>query len=296
MVRVRVAIPHFFSDGASEGSGGYGSGRKGNSLIRSISLARCLGSVLALGRAQHDLILNIAEKCIELSSPSVQQGLSNIYLEVHLFVCGEHWLPQVVSLFGVQIKLHKLDLADPRQLPLEAVRYLLHMSEPADFHLYLEDDLVIQDVNFIDKIHWFYDNTDDQYVLMPHRRELTVANAPMQLFVDGPIKPVDHDARVWAREESVFAHYRYWNGQDIGFVKTANPHSGSFCISQSQLETVRNGTWPPPAFVGPLETAATGIILPYYPVLKPSWEYRHFLMIEHGNPSFLGFVNKLPHS
>ena len=39
-LRLRVVIPHFFREGASESSGGYGSGRRGNRLPR--SLARSL--------------------------------------------------------------------------------------------------------------------------------------------------------------------------------------------------------------------------------------------------------------
>ena len=64
-LRLRVAIPHFFREGASEASGGYGSGRRGNRLPRSLALARCLGSVLGLNRAAHDWILNIAERQLE---------------------------------------------------------------------------------------------------------------------------------------------------------------------------------------------------------------------------------------
>ena len=64
-LHLRVVVPHFFQEGASECSGGYGSGRSGNRLPRSLALARCLGSVLSLNRSSHDWMINIAELQLE---------------------------------------------------------------------------------------------------------------------------------------------------------------------------------------------------------------------------------------
>ncbi|MFL0774204.1 MAG: hypothetical protein AB8A39_05515 [Prochlorococcus sp.] len=70
----------------------------------------------------------------------------------------------MVEQFSPRIHLHRLDLEDPRQLPLAAVRQLLDFSDPAALSLYLEDDLVIQDSRYVDKIAWFHDLTDHQFV------------------------------------------------------------------------------------------------------------------------------------
>ena len=293
-LRLRVVIPHFFREGASEASGGYGSGRRGNRLPRSLALARCLGSVLGLNRAQHDWILNIAERQLELTPAPTLAGLAGVQVELHLFVSGQHWLQEVVELFAPRLVLHQLELADPMQLPLAAVRQLLDLAPPADLHLYLEDDLVVQDPRYVDKLAWFHQRTEHRFVLMPHRLEPTVANAPQRLFVDGPIKPVGQRESVWADQEPPVAQGRFWDGQELSFVRAANPHSGSFCLSTPQLEHVRQAPWPPQPFVGPLETAATGTVLGHFPVLKPSWACRDFLTLEHGNPSFLRLLGELP--
>ena len=292
--RLRVAIPHFFREGASDRIGGYGSGRRDNRLARSISLARCLGGVLALNRASRDWILNIAERQMELTPVSALKGLPAVQVEVHLFVFGEHWLQEVVEMYLPRLQIHYVELDDPRQLPLSAVRQLLDMPTPADLSLYLEDDLVIQDRSYADKLAWFYERTDHHFVLMPHRREPTVANAPQHLYVDGPIKQHGQSDPVWAIDETIFAKGCFRDGQELGFVKASNPHSGSFCVSAPQLEKLRVAPWPPSPFVGPLETAATGTLLDHFPVLKPSWNCREFLAIEHGNPSFLRLLGELP--
>lgn len=293
-LRLRVVIPHFFREGVSEGSGGYGSGRSGNRLPRSLALARCLGSVLSLNRAPQDWILNIAERQMELTAPSSQAGCETVEVELHLFVVGDSWLQEVVELYAPRLQLHHLELEDPRQLPLAAVYELLHMPTPADLSIYLEDDLVVQDLRYVDKLNWFHKRTDHQFVLMPHRREPTVANAPQHLYVDGPIKPEGQAQQVWSSDEAVIASGRFWDGQEVGFVVASNPHSGSFCVSAPQLEQLRRADWPPANFVGPLETAATGTVLGYFPVLKPSWACRDFLTLEHGNPSFLRLLGELP--
>lgn len=293
-LQLRVVIPHFFHEGASESSGGYGSGRRGNRLPRSLALSRCLGSVLGLNRAQHDWILNIAEHQLELTPASALAGLPALQVELHLFVCGEHWLQEVVELFAPRLQLHKLDLEDPRQLPLAAARQLLDIAPATDLNLYMEDDLVIQDPRFADKLCWFSQRTEHRFVLMPHRLEQTVANAPQRLFVDGPIKQEGQAEAVWASDETVVATGRFWDGQELTFVKASNPHSGSFFLSAPQVEQLRDAPWPPAPFVGPLETAATGTVLGHFPVLKPSWACRDFLSLEHGNPSFLRLIGELP--
>lgn len=293
-LRLRVVIPHFFREGVSEEAKSYGSGRSGNRLARSLALARCLGGVLGLNRADHDLILNIAERQLELTPASALAGLAGVQVELHLFVCGEHWLQEVVELFAPRLQLHKLDLDDPKQLPSRAVRQLLDFPAPADLNLYLEDDLVIQDHRYADKMTWFSQRTEHRFVLMPHRYEQTVAHAPQRLFVDGPIKQEDQAELVWASDEVVVANGRFWDGQELGFVQASNPHSGSFCLSAPQLEQLHGASWPPTPFVGPLETAATGTVLSHFPVLKTSWACRNFLTLEHGNPSFLRLLNELP--
>lgn len=293
-MHVRVAIPHFFHEGASDKNGGYGSGRKGNRLPRSLALARCLSSVISLNRAPRDWVLNINRQHLELTPPSSLAGAPSVKVELHLFVCGGDWLNDVVQQYLPWLCLHHLELEDPRQLPLAAARQLIDMPAPADLSLYLEDDLVIQDLRFAEKMIWFLEKTDHRFVLMPHRREPSSANAPQYLYVDGPnmnIKPMDPP---WVSDEIEHIKVRFWDGQVVSFAEASNPHSGIFCVSAPQLEILKSAPWPPQEFVGPLETAATGAVLDQFPILKPTWNWREFLSIEHGNPSFLPFLNKLP--
>ena len=149
-LRVRVVVPHYFREVEIDNEGGYGSERGSSRLARVIAFGRCLGSILAQRRASREWILNIAETKLELSAESELSWLRDISIELHLFVCGDHWLNDAVEIFRPWLTLHCLKLDDPRELPLTAVRQLLDMPDPAHLSLYMEDDLVIDDPHFFD--------------------------------------------------------------------------------------------------------------------------------------------------
>jgi hypothetical protein len=294
LCRLRVVVPHFYRE--SENPLGYGSTRVGTRLARTLALGRCLAGVLALNRQPTDLILNLAEKVLELtpSSPLASTRLAGVKVELHLFVTGENYLQEVAELYGDRLTLHHLELEDPLQLPLAAADWLRRQeANSADLHLYLEDDLVIADPRYVDKLAWFSERTEHRMVLMPHRVEFSAAQAPLRLFVDGPVKPLEQQAPVWAEQERELARGTFWDGRSVGFAEASNPHSGSFCLSEVQRRMLQESGAAPTPFVGPLETAATGTVLGRFPVLKPMWGDRDFLTVEHGHPSFLRHVSAL---
>lgn len=293
--RVRVAVPHFYREGTAEI--GYGSTRAGNRLARQVALSRCLAGVLALNRQVQDLILNPAEQALELTPPIRDNTtrLAGVLIDLHVFVNGEDYLQEILEHFADRLTLHQVQLEDPHQLPLAAAEWLCHQPEPvADLHLYLEDDLVIQDPRYVDKQVWFSERTQHRFVLMPHRLEPCVAQAPMRLYVDGPVKPLEQQEPVWSDQEQELARGTFWDGRSVGFAVASNPHSGSFCLSEPQRQQLLARGAAPTPFVGPLETAATGTVLDHFPVLKPLWPERDFLCVEHGHPSFLLHLGRLP--
>lgn len=292
--RVRVVVPHFYREGKQPI--GHGSSRTGTRLARQLALGRCLCALLALGRQAQDLILNPAEEMFEITPPIRDNStrLTGVQVELHVFVSGSHYLEELISQLSDRLTVHHLDLGNSLELPLAASQWLCCHSEPADLHLYFEDDLVIQDPRYVDKLVWFTERTQHRYVLMPHRLEPCVAQAPMRLYVDGPGKPVGQEKPVWSDQEQEQARGTYWDGRSVGFAEASNPHSGSFCLSESQRQLLLTSGAEPVDFVGPLETAATGTVLAKFPVWKTVWAERDFLWVEHGHPSFLEHLHRLP--
>ena len=125
---------------------------------------------------------------------------------------------EVVELYSNRLTLYQFDLPDPRELPLSAVRCLLDMPNPADYSLYLEDDLVVSDSKYIDKYATVCERTNHDYILMPHRRELPVVNLPRHLYVDGPIKLEGQHENLWATSKKQIAMGRFGTDKMWNFV------------------------------------------------------------------------------
>ena len=209
-------------------------------------------------------------------------------LEISVVVHADQCLLESIQPLVPQVRVLKLDLLDPRHLGFEARDWLIHHPRPADLNLYLEDDLVIHDPLLPEKILWMAQQSSHQCVLLPHRYELTrnPLNAP-RLYIDGPI---EHEVFDWYQPQKKFAQGRFRHFPKVDFDVPINPHSGFFGISRQQLMSLRQTSLPREGFVGPLETAATYTVGSVFKLLKPSWHCREFLTIEHGHPSFLGYL------
>ena len=285
---VRVAIPHFCRIADNDGDG-YGSSRSDAALFRAVALSRCLGGVLSLARAGEEEILGIAEANILKTPHSVVPGqqASGLVIDCHVFVCGDDYLGDALKAFERRITVHYLSLDDPRRLPFEARDFLLkdEAAGDADLSLYLEDDLVVQDRLYVDKLLWFYRKTNHKFALMPHRYELTGYHLTPRLFVDGPIDVAvlpEHQ-----KPEEKVASGCFAGGEQIYFDVASNPHSGSFSCSAQQRQSILAEGVADEGFIGPLETVATNTVLQHFPVMKPAWANRDFLLLEHSHPSFL---------
>ena len=289
---VRVGIPHYCNfQQQDDEHGGYGSTRQGvfGRVGREVALSRCLGSLLALNRGAQEEILDIDHQAVVAAPTASTAGrvVNGVLIDCHVFVTGEETcLRSILDLFGNRITLHQLNLEDPKRLP-HAVRDFLIVDDAAgraDLSLYLEDDLVIQDPFFFDKIFWFLKMTRHSYAVMPHRFECTGDLLHPRLFVDGPIDPVEFPQHHQPCEQTAVATF---HGQSVKFDVATNPHSGSFSMSATQRALIANAGVDDCGFVGPLETVATWTVLKHFPVLKPSWPHRDFLVVEHAFPSFL---------
>lgn len=289
-----IGIPHFFRE--MENGSGYGSGKPGQRLARSIALGRCLSSLLALRRTTADAVLNIGDKCIENwdSQASRLQRLDAIDVEIHVFTNGTNMLDPVLELYTDRIQVHNVTLKNPQYLPLAARNWIIEKSPAADLTIYIEDDLVISDPLFADKLHWFLQYTEQRSVLMPHRLECTNNTYQSNLIVDGPLRP-GFINRFCTPQRRVLRGRYDPKGEEITFDITNNPHSGCFVLGANQVKHLQKQILPNNGFIGPLETAATLTVLAHFPVLKPAAPHQRFLTIEHGHPSFLPALKMLPH-
>jgi hypothetical protein len=289
-ITVRAVIPHYFaeSDGSVRKIGaGFGSRQPGGRLARCIAFSRCLHGLLNLRRSVQDLQLDLRTAASDSTPPALDSF--ELKLEVVVVVHQDDCLLEVIAPLVPQVKVLRRELDDPRQLGLEARDWLISHPSPADLNLYMEDDLVIHDPLFVEKILWMAFRSNHQCVLLPHRYELTRRlDLPARLLIDGPIN--HDDLAAWHCPSKSIATGNFRGQQGLQFDCPSNPHSGCFGISRQQLLVLRECELPYDGFVGPLETAATYTVGCAFLLLKPALENRSFLMVEHGHPSFLGYL------
>ena len=152
-ITVRAVVPHYFAEASSpvrEIGAGFGSRQPGGRLARSIAFSRCLHGLLHLRRSIKDLQLDF-RTAEGIATPASTESCE-LKLEVVVVVCQGACLLDVIAPLVPQVQLLRRDLDDPRELGLVARDWLISHPSPADLNLYLEDDLVIQDPLFVDKI------------------------------------------------------------------------------------------------------------------------------------------------
>jgi len=178
-----------------------------------------------------------------------------------------------------------LELIDPgihdyTQLPLIASRRLLEQSQDYDLIGYLEDDLLIEDPQLLEKVLYLDSISDGSHAFLPHRCEHIVGKGDVILSGDPDGGRPD---LFWDTGERLKVP---WPLGDIEFYRATNPHSGCYFLTRRQAQLVLN-YWQARDWVadfqlsGPLEQAGSGLLLPVLKLMKPLPSHHRFLMVRH---------------
>ena len=286
-------IPHYFKTDSTSSPSIYGSTRENNQFKRSLSFARSLESLLSLERSPSDYILNIKNKSLERTVECHESSPLNI--SITIFTNGRDHLDDVLALYASRVKIvHCVNCEDPTRIPYITMLNLLQSDSSADIYGFIEDDLVITDPLYFDKINAFYQSFPNGHILMPHRYEKTTLNRPHKFYVDGLISTQNYSSDLLTESSNNrILHSYQFMGSTIDLVKASNPHSGCVFFANSHRATAIENL-PPAPFMNMLETASTGVAIKSFSILKTCWSQRNFFQIEHGNPSFLHYMNKWP--
>ncbi len=287
-MKVLVTIPHYFNP---KGDGRYGS--TGPELDRRAAvLGRTLtGLHQTLGPRQAFLLylertLPPGARCNGRLNRVNQHAASR--LDVVVFTHSNHHLlgkiPRLRRLYtqqGVE--------GDPMLLGFECQRFLQKALGEYDYYCYLEDDLLVHDSLFLQKIQWFHAQFGDETVLFPHRYEVSGVEPLDKLYIDGPVR-ADFTAP-WqdVRDRQIVTAESF--GQTLRFVRWPNPHSGCFFLNSRQMQH-----WAASpdffktdcSFAGPLESAASLGVMKHFRIYKPAAENAGFLEIQHLHNRYLG--------
>ena len=289
-MNVSLFIPHYFKTDSTSSPSIYGSTRENNQFKRSLSFARSLESLLSLERSPSDYILNIKNKSLE-RTVECHESSSNISITILQMVVI---ILMMFSPYASRVKIvHCVNCEDPTRIPYITMLNLLQSDSSADIYGFIEDDLVITDPLYFDKINAFYQSFPNGHIFMPHRYEKTTLNRPHKFYVDGLISTQNYSSDLLTESSNNrILHSYQFMGSTIDLVKASNPHSGLFSSPSHRATAIEN--LPPAPFMNMLETASTGVAIKSFSILKTCWSQRNFFQIEHGNPSFLHYMNKWP--
>ena len=179
-----------------------------------------------------------------------------------------------------RIEILYVNNLESMQIPEYASRRLLEQSDNFDICGYMEDDILIEDSNFFNKIEYLQKVLPDEYTVIPHRCESIPEKGDVILSGDP-----DGGRRdlFWDTKEAIKMN---WPTGIINFYRAVNPHSGCFFITSKQARKIRNlweaRAWNSPFVLsGPLEQAGSGRIIEILKIMKPVPEDYRFLMVRH---------------
>jgi hypothetical protein len=184
-----------------------------------------------------------------------------------------------------------LQILDPgvedfTMVPAVASRCALEQASAYDLVGYMEDDLLIEDQEFFQKILWLVGITGGQYAFLPHRCEGIPERGDVILSGDPDGGRPD---LFWATGETIEMP---WPLGARRFYRATNPHSGCFFLSRDQALMVKahweERQWQPTfQLAGPLEQAGSGMLLPVLKLMKPIPSDYRFLMVRHQDELWL---------
>lgn len=279
-MRILFTIAHFYNP---SGDGKHASQRN-DPQPRLNALTACVTSLQALyGKSQ--CMIHIGE-CATIPANQAQNH------EIDIVICttqGYHLLPQL----PLQPKsfMHHPTKCEPLLLGFECQAVLRACLDKYDYFCYLEDDLILHDPWFFNKLNWFKHHGVNGNLLQPNRYEVSSQGPVFKSYIDGDLAQAA-TAKFQNVEEKRQLMGKIME-QPIAFERTLNPHSGCYFLNAEQMaywaqqpDFLDRDT----SFIGPLESAATLGIMRHFRVYKPSAPYANFLEIQHFGSSFLKLI------
>ena len=273
-IRVLIAIPHVF---APKKGSIYSSQTASKKSLKQTALGEAtIGNLSRLGQ-QHWIHASLGK-----GKSVVTRDLKNntgVQLTIELVTPANSSLADSIPEHPSLLRLEP-NVNDLTQVPMVAARQALEKAEDYDLIGYMEDDLVIESPEFFLKILWMINQFGVKYAFLPHRCEHIPGRGDVILSGDPDGGRPD---LFWDTGETLDIPWPLGHTQ---FYRATNPHSGCWFLSQQQALALnhywsRNNWKSDYQLSGPLEQAASGILLPVFHIMKPKPEDYKFLMIRH---------------
>ena len=281
-MKILLAIVHYWDP----------KGNRRHQSLRPNPAPRCLAlqsQLLALRRlGMQQYMLHMADRVICRTNDAYRNKI-----DVRVITDGEHTvLDRLDPDYQHIIKEIPSQPDNGLMLGFEAQRYLAsQLDQGYDLYGYLEDDLVIQDPQFFQKLSWFQSLMGPEDVLLPQRVEL--AGQPHwvdRFFIDGPLDAEELDKLALRRADPLLLRAP---GGDVALETPQNPHAGCFFLTHEQLQHwVNQPHWmdQDTSFISPLESAATLGLAKTFRLWKSSFSHASWFELQHWGTSFHSLI------
>lgn len=284
-MKILVAIVHHWNP---EGGGRHASLRP-NPAPRILALQEQLLCLLRMANRQGAIDIGSMEVI------DANQTLRHA-LDLRVVTDGQHTVldhlpPALRSRFQEEVRVPQT----PKQLGFEAQKLLAeNVDQQYDLFVYLEDDLLIHDPYFFQKISWFSRQLGPECVLLPQRMEIA-ANPHVvdRLFIDGSVLP--EEVREWIPNPPPALAIELPTGT-VYFESPRNPHAGCFALTSEQMTRwIASDFWQDGdcSYISPLESAATLGLIKMFRLYKPALACASWLELQHWGTSFSSLVGNV---
>lgn len=278
MAKILVTIPHYY---LSDKKVRHGSAQMGDKQ-RIKALTSCLFNLYSLFSSSVCMFDTSNRRTIAVNQDYTHQ--------INVVICtanGKHLLKSP-ELLDYAFEHRDLKMEDPRFLGFECQKVLKENFGNYDYYCYMEDDLLIHDPYFFEKIAWFNKATNNECVLIPKMYEVSTRGQVLKAYVDGNIV-IQATEKYQNIRENYELSTSYLNNT-LSLIRACNPHSGCFFLNKVQMEKWLNQPYfldLDTGFVSPLESAACVGLMKTFRVYKPHPKNASFLEIQHFGDLYL---------
>jgi len=275
-MRILVAVPHFYRPS----SGFYGS-QRADPQPRIDALTQCMAA-LHQNFGPRQGLLDPARRCLFETN-----GANSAQLDIVLCTTGsDHLIPALPAKLFRQNET----TAPPMLLGYEAHAVLRDGLGRYDWYCYMEDDILVADPMFFNKLGWFLSLAGERAVLQPNRYEVSTDDRIHKLYIDANLARPELSEPYQDITQRPKIEGKVLNRR-ISFQRVNNPHAGCFFLNQAQMRKFAAQDYfldRSDAFAGALESAATLGIMRCFEAYKPSREDADFLEVGHIHRRYIG--------
>lgn len=185
------------------------------------------------------------------------------------------------------IQVKEQENCDPLYTEFRAQDEFISRIQDYDWFLFMEDDMVIRDSNFLDKLNYFNENINNpRIVLRPNCYEMYNGR---KYYIEATYNEQDNTLKLVNNSLSVIEI------GELKFCEYENSHVPLYCLTQEQLQIWADSgqQWKNKVMmVSPLESAGTACLFECFSLYFPHPDNLHFFEVMHWDNKYSIYIQE----